>query len=963
MTASLPGHSSSRPPSFAGQNLSRRNLRGLDLRGADFSHCNLAGADLRQANLSGANFSHVRTGLPKRWRWSILLGCLLLIGAFAVLSSLAGLFLGSLMVPAFTEVNGYWLGLAAIATPITFITLVLRKGFQDQLGLLAALGLTSLIVGSLSAWQIPQEQLFEFINSTATILAVVISIAINTALIYPIVFTVLLNLHRSKKVGLVWEIAPILPGLLFSEYFVSQLYPDILAYCTTAAGCLAMVLSSLAIARQAHRGKPAHRVIQWTALGILSRFGTRFNHSDLSQTDLSQANLRYSDLGHANLTLTNFKGASGLEQTRCDATPLSDPAVRQLLTDRQSAGQSYAGCNFSGCDLSNVNLQTANLSSANLNQAKLTNADLSHANLSRIQALGTNFQGAQFTGACVEGWNINASTCLDNIGCEFVYLRCPSQERRPSSDSFADGEFSLLFREMLDTVDLIFRNGIDWKAFAASLQQVQVEHDGLDLQVQSIEHKGDGAVVVRVAVPATASAQPLQANKATLHADLTQQYEQALASLQAQHQAELNAIATEANVQLKAKDEQIQLHQQHQADLKELASLMAQRPAITSDSSTTTATAAPNPAPANPAKLAIISIGAGGFDQGFSVSLRLGAEQSLPSAECSATLPANLSLQDRSRAWRKAYRQQLMQPRSAWNQAKSAPRVMALQRERPQRSCDELSQDLRLQLNRWLNHSDFSPIKDLLLNQLNPGDRIRLIIQTDNPDLRRLPWHQWELCDRYPKAEIALATPTYQKSDQNQRPPGPVRILAILGNSSGIDLKQDRALLEQLPNTTITFLVEPERRQLNDQLWAQPWDLLFFAGHSLSDTNAQQGHIAINLQESLTISQLKHGLKASIAQGLQLAIFNSCDGLGLATALADLNLPQVVVMAEPIPDAVAQTFLKYFLQAFSSGKGLYPAVRQAREQLQGLESDYPCASWLPLLCQNLAMQPYDWPAA
>ena len=952
MTASLPGHSSSSPPSFAGQNLSRRNLRGLDLRGADFSHCNLAGVDLRQANLSGANFSHVRTGLPKRWHWSILLGCLLLIGAFAVLSSLAGLFLGSLMVPAFTEVNGYWLGLAAIATPIIFITLVLRKGFQDQLGLLAALGLTSLIVGSLSAWQIPQEQLFEFINNTATILAVVISIAINTALIYPIVFTVLLNVHRSRKVGMAWAIAPILPGLLFSEYFVSQLYPDVLAYCTTAAGCLAMVLSSLAIARQAHRGKPAHRAIQWTALGILSRFGTRFNHSDLSQASFSQANLRHSDLSQANLTLTNFTGASGLEQTRCDATPLSHAAVQQLLSRRQGAGQSYAGCNFSSCDLRGVNLQTADLSGANLNQANLANADLSHANLSRVQALGTDFQGAEFTGACVEGWNINASTCLDNINCEFVYLRHPTQERRPSSGSFAAGEFSLLFREMLDTVDLIFRNGVDWKAFAASLQQVQVEHDGLDLQVQSIEHKGDGAIVVRVAVPTTTN--DLQANKATLHADLTQQYEQALATLQAQHQSELQA----AEAQVKAKDAQIQLHQQHQADLKELASLMAQR----SDSalSTPTSTTPEKQTTANPAKLAILGISAGGFDQGFSVSLRLGAEQSLPSAECSAILPANLNLQDSRQAWCKAYRRQLMQPRSAWNQAQSAPRVMALQRERPQRSCDELGQDLRLQLNRWLNHSDFSPIKDLLLNQLNPSDRIRLIIQTDNPALRRLPWHQWELCDRYPKAEVALATPTYQKPNQSQRPPGPVRILAILGNSSGIDLQQDRALLEQLPNAAITFLVEPERRQLNDQLWAQPWDILFFAGHSLSDANGQQGEIAINPQESLTIPQLKHGLKASIAQGLQLTIFNSCDGLGLATALSDLNLPQVIVMAEPVPDAVAQSFLKYFLQAFAAGKGLYASVRQAREQLQGLESEYPCASWLPLLCQNLAMQPYDW---
>jgi hypothetical protein len=27
-------------------------------------------------------------------------------------------------------------------------------------------------------------------------------------------------------------------------------------------------------------------------------------------------------------------------------------------------------------------------------------------------------------------------------------------------------------------------------------------------------------------------------------------------------------------------------------------------------------------------------------------------------------------------------------------------------------------------------------------------------------------------------------------------------------------------------------------------------------------------------------------------------------------------------------------------------------VREAREKLQGLEDRYPCATWLPVICQN-----------
>jgi hypothetical protein len=76
--------------------------------------------------------------------------------------------------------------------------------------------------------------------------------------------------------------------------------------------------------------------------------------------------------------------------------------------------------------------------------------------------------------------------------------------------------------------------------------------------------------------------------------------------------------------------------------------------------------------------------------------------------------------------------------------------------------------------------------------------------------------------------------------------------------------------------------------------------------------------------------------------------------LGLAAELISIQLPQAIVMREPVPDIIAQQFLKNFLVAFGSGLPLYRAVRSAREQLQGLEDNYPCASWLPVICQNPA---------
>ena len=124
---------------------------------------------------------------------------------------------------------------------------------------------------------------------------------------------------------------------------------------------------------------------------------------------------------------------------------------------------------------------------------------------------------------------------------------------------------------------------------------------------------------------------------------------------------------------------------------------------------------------------------------------------------------------------------------------------------------------------------------------------------------------------------------------------------------------------------------------------------MLFRSHGRTEAGA--GKIFINLQESLTLEELKYGLREAVRQGLQLAIFNACDGLGLANVLAPLGLPQMILMREPIPDQVAQTFLKYFLDAYVTGESLYLSARQARERLQGLEDRFPCASWLPIIFQ------------
>lgn len=272
---------------------------------------------------------------------------------------------------------------------------------------------------------------------------------------------------------------------------------------------------------------------------------------------------------------------------------------------------------------------------------------------------------------------------------------------------------------------------------------------------------------------------------------------------------------------------------------------------------------------------------------------------------------------------------------------------------------ESVCQQLQACLNRWLNADGFGQIQRRIRTYLSPEDSIRIAISAQDASVLQLPWHLWQLLEDYPTAEIALSPAEYGRSQsaQPEIKPERVSILAILGNSHGIDVEYDLRILSQLPQAEIHWLIEPSSEQLQSQLWEGRWDVLFFAGHSSSQG---RGCMQLNATETLTIDRLKYGLKRAIANGLKLAIFNSCDGLGLAWDLADLRIPQTIVMRQPVPDRVAQAFLTTFLQTFAAGRSLYYSVREAREKLQLLESEFPCATWLPVICQNPAEPAAVW---
>ncbi|NER32342.1 MAG: pentapeptide repeat-containing protein [Symploca sp. SIO1C4] len=98
----------------------------------------------------------------------------------------------------------------------------------------------------------------------------------------------------------------------------------------------------------------------------------------------------------------------------------------------------------------------ADIYDADIYGANLKSANLKSANLRRVKALGTNFSRAILTGACIQDWNINSETNLENVICDYIYLKKYEQKRRPFNPkrNFEPGEFAKLVQKTVEAGDL-----------------------------------------------------------------------------------------------------------------------------------------------------------------------------------------------------------------------------------------------------------------------------------------------------------------------------------------------------------------------------------------------------------------------------------------------------------------------------------------------------------------------------
>ncbi|MGB5687285.1 MAG: pentapeptide repeat-containing protein, partial [Candidatus Electrothrix sp.] len=172
---------------------------------------------------------------------------------------------------------------------------------------------------------------------------------------------------------------------------------------------------------------------------------------------------------------------------------------------------------------------------ADLTGATLRNADLTGAKLVRTQLYGVDLTGACLTGAFIQDWAIATDTLLDDIKCDYVYMRLPTQDnpevwRKPDNrdEMFKEGDFSDFIAPIIKTLDLYTKQhvdprhmaknldfyhhkGIDPSAAAVALKQLAEQYPEAGLEVVALEGRGKEKVKLQAVVAGSADLSQLSA--------------------------------------------------------------------------------------------------------------------------------------------------------------------------------------------------------------------------------------------------------------------------------------------------------------------------------------------------------------------------------------------------------------------------------------------------------------------
>lgn len=516
---------------FSGENLRGQFFKGKNLSGANFSEADIRGVNFTNAMLYNVNFKKAEAGLQNNREISLVLGGLLFSTLTGFASANTGAFVEPILRRLPNSINPAMI--AMIALCLMPFLVVLISAIRWGLEVVFQAGLTTLVItivgtGVVAILYRDTTTMIE-VGAIGGVLFVVLAEATTIAIVFVGVGT---QAFVGNLVGVV------VGALVFQGAITGAL---VLAF--------TVVLVGNYIGWQALNGDDKYALIRTIAIAFAATGGTSFRNADLTNADFTSATLKSTDFRKANLTRTCWQNTKKLDRARLGNSILADAAVRELLLSGNGENKSYVGAYLYGANLSRANLKKAILQETKLDQANFQHANLEQANLAQASLIGTDFTHAKLTGACIESWNIDITTKLEQVDCRFIYLRekpdpiTGDRERRPHDPDkvFEPGDFENLYKKIINTVQILLRNGINSEAFHLAFQKIMEENPEITPDsIQAIEKKGND-VLVTVAVPE-------DINKGKFEQQFFAVYELRLA---AQHQAKLLEVETRHNQDIK----------------------------------------------------------------------------------------------------------------------------------------------------------------------------------------------------------------------------------------------------------------------------------------------------------------------------------------------------------------------------------------------------------------------------
>ncbi|NER05122.1 MAG: hypothetical protein F6K17_22265 [Okeania sp. SIO3C4] len=502
------------------RNFQRANLRGLsfqgkDLSDADFSYADIRGTDFSGAILTGAKFCGAKAGLQKRWVVVLLAGAFVLVG----LSAFLNIFISSLILLIFASdtVNYKIAGWASLILAILFWTAFFFSKVENLAFAIASVGVISVALSVVTALVVVLAGQFDGPVAVPTVGAIALSgIAfLASVVIIAVSFAIAFAVAQGFAVVLLKTIA-IAFAVTFVIFLLETLATAFLIFFPrdfTAAFAIFLfqILSSSYVAYQAMKGDEKYTFIRSIAIAFAAISGTSFRQANLTDTDFTNATLKSTDFRGANITRAIWKNTIKLDRIRPGETYLKYAKVRELVKTNQGEN-----INLNRFNLQGINLQGGKLTNASFIEANLSSANLQDANLSRAKLVGTfldqvDLTGATLTGAFLEDWGITTTTKLDDIKCDYVYMRLPPDKRpdflklppeesldervrrKPADEdkNFEEGEFAEFLKPLVNTLDLYHNQGVDPRIAAYSFEKLQKDHPEAEIKMRSMEVRGE----------------------------------------------------------------------------------------------------------------------------------------------------------------------------------------------------------------------------------------------------------------------------------------------------------------------------------------------------------------------------------------------------------------------------------------------------------------------------------------